>query len=103
MRQTTQRDYHNPADTYYNTQFGLHSSKRGVLQYFLEAKHYQQLAYIGYQAVNFVCKLQPDFSVDNTDIQKLQRNSSLAYYKLYNQAMLRSLQDFTTLHNHTAV
>ena len=103
MRQTTQRDYHNPADTYYNTQFGLHSSKRGVLQYFLEAKHYQQLAYIGYQAVNFVCKLQPDFSVDNTDIQKLQRNSSLAYYKLYNQAMLRSLQDFTTLHSHTAV
>jgi len=25
----------------------LHSSKHGVLQYFLEAKHHQQLAYIG--------------------------------------------------------
>jgi len=28
--------------------------------------------YIGYQAVNFVCKLQQHFSVDNTDIQKVQ-------------------------------
>jgi len=81
----------------------LHSSNRGVLQYFLEAKHHQQLAYIGYQAVNFVCKLQQHFSVDNTGIQKVQWNSSLAYYKLYNQAMLRSLQDFTTLHSHTGL
>jgi len=111
MRHTTQRDYHNHTDTYYNTQFSaaeihtirLHSSKRGVLQYFLEAKHHQQLAYIGYQAVNFVCKLQQHFSVGNTDIQKVQWSSSLAYYKQYNQAMLRSLQDFATLHSHTAV
>jgi len=41
--------------------------------------------------------------MDNTDIQKVQWNSSLSYYKVYNQAMLRSLQNFTTLHSHTAV
>jgi len=56
-----------------------------------------------YQAVNFVCKLQQHFSVDNTDIQKVQWNSSLAYYKLYNQAMLGSLQDFTTLQSHSGL
>jgi len=43
MRQTKQRDYHNPAYTYYNTQFSavekrLHSSKHGVLQYCLGGK-----------------------------------------------------------------
>jgi len=50
----------------------LHSSKHGVLQYFLEAKHHKQLAYVGYQAVNFVCKFQQHFTVDNTDIQRVQ-------------------------------
>jgi len=60
----------------------LHSSNHGVLQYFLEAKHHQQLVYIVYQAINFVCKLQQHFTVGNTDIQKVQWNSSLAYYKL---------------------
>jgi len=81
------------------TWLDLHSSKHAVLQCCLEANHHQQFAYIDYKAVTFLCKLQQHFPVDNTDIQKLQWNSSLVYYKQYNQAMLRSLQNFIVLHS----
>ena len=71
-----QRDYHNPTDTYYKPPSAI-SLYRPII------------------AVNFACKLQQHFPVDNTDIEILQWNSNLAHYKQYNQAMLRSLQNFT--------
>jgi len=57
MRQTKQRDYHKPADAYYNNQFSaiekrLYYIPANVvvyaLQYLLGANHHQQLAYIGH-------------------------------------------------------
>ena len=80
MRQTTHRDYHNPTDTYHNTQFSAVEIRLGCIPanvvshstFWKQSQHHQQLAHIGYQAVNFLCKLQQHFSVDNTDIQKVQ-------------------------------
>jgi len=75
MRQTTQRDYHNPTDTYYNIQFSAVKIRLGcipanVVSYttvLFVSKASSAISIIGYQAVNFVCKLQQHFFVDNTE------------------------------------
>ena len=81
----------------------LHSSKHGVLQYCLEANYHQQLTHEANRPLIWYENYKQHFPVLNIDIQIPQWNSSLAYYKQYNQAMFRSLQNFTALHSHKAV